>query len=101
MLFNSFHYVVFLLGVILVLDFVRKREYQHLFLIAASYYFYWAFSSFYVLLVGVSTLVDYYCGREIFRAPTRSRKRFFLGMSLASQLGLLAYFKYTNFAIDS
>ena len=40
-------------------------------------------------------------GVRFLRAPTRSRKRFFLGMSLASQLGLLAYFKYTNFAIDS
>ena len=86
---------------LLVIDFVRRREYQHLFLIAASYYFYWAFSSFYVLLVVISTLVDYVCGREIFRAATRSSKRFFLGLSLASQLGLLAYFKYTNFAIGS
>jgi len=51
-LFNSFHYVLFFLVVLLVLDFVRRREPQYLFLIGASYYFYWAFSSIYVLLVG-------------------------------------------------
>jgi alginate O-acetyltransferase complex protein AlgI len=100
-LFISFHYLVFFLVVLLVLDCVRRRKPQHLFLIAASYYFYWAFSSFYVLLVGVSTLVDYYCGRAIHRAPDRRRKRRFLILSLLCQLGLLAYFKYTNFAIDS
>jgi len=100
-LFNSFHYPLFFLAVLVTIDCVRRREPQHAFLIAASYYFYWAFSSVYVLLVVISTLVDYYCGRAIHRAPDRRRKRRFLALSLACQLGLLAYFKYTNFALDS
>ena len=101
MLFNSFHYLLFFLGVLLVLDCIQRREPQHLFLIAASYYFYWAFSSIYVVLVELSTLVDYYCGAQIFRSRELGRKRRFLALSLTCQLGLLAYFKYTNFAIDS
>ena len=51
MLFNSFHYFAFFLFVLLVVDAVRKRNYQHTFLLFASYYFYWAFSSIYVLLL--------------------------------------------------
>lgn len=101
MLFNSFHYFIFFLVVLLVIDALRKRRYQHLFLLFASYYFYWAFSSIYVLLLIFSTLLDFYCGRAIYLAPTRRKKKLFLVISLAGQLGLLAYFKYTNFAIDS
>jgi alginate O-acetyltransferase complex protein AlgI len=100
-LFNSFHYFLFFLVVLLVIDTLRKREYQHTFLLFASYYFYWAFSSIYVLLVVFSTLLDFYCGKAIYLASTRKKKKFFLALSLTGQLGLLGYFKYTNFAINS
>lgn len=101
MLFNSFHYFLFLVVVLLLIDTVRKREYQHTLLLIGSYYFYWAFSSIYVLLLVFSTLLDFYCGRAIYRAPNKRKKRLFLMLSLTGQLGLLGYFKYTNFGIDS
>ncbi|MCI0624678.1 MAG: MBOAT family protein [Acidobacteria bacterium] len=101
MLFNSFHYVLFFIAVLIATDAIRRRNFQHTFLLIASYYFYWAFSSHYVLLVVISTLTDFYCGKAIFRATDPRTKKFFLSLSLAAQLGLLGYFKYTNFAIDS
>ena len=101
MLFNSFHYALFLLAALFVVDAVRRKDAQQTFLLGASYYFYYAFSSYYVLLIVLSTLIDFACGRKIYEAQTRHAKRVFLGISLVSQLSLLAYFKYMNFAIDS
>ena len=80
---------------------------RHLFLTCASYVFYgWANPSFVVLLFATTT-VDFFLALWIAREPRplggpRSRsQRAALLLSLTSNLGLLAYFKYANFAVES
>jgi alginate O-acetyltransferase complex protein AlgI len=80
---------------------------RHLFLIAVSYVFYgWANPPFAILLF-FTTTVDFLLALWIAREPTpeggpRSRsQQAALVASLVSNLGLLAYFKYANFAIES
>ncbi len=101
MLFNSFHYLLFLLIVIFVIEAIRRRNLQHLVLLLASYYFYWTSSASLVLLLLYSSYLDFFCGRAIHRAQSQSQKRRYLWLSLIGNLGLLAYFKYTNFALGS
>ena len=101
MLFNSFHYILFFLLVLLVIDSVRRRRFQHLFLLLASFYFYWVSSAWYVLLLLYSSFLDFYCGRAIGSSNSRRNRRIFLACSIAGNLGVLAYFKYTHFALDS
>jgi alginate O-acetyltransferase complex protein AlgI len=83
------------------------RWLRHLFLIASSYVFYgWANPPFSLLLL-LTTTVDFSLALWIAREPRpeggpRSRaQRLALLLSVASNLGLLAYFKYANFALDS
>ena len=80
---------------------------RHVFLIAVSYLFYgWANPPFALLLL-LSTTVDFLLGLAIAREPCpvggpRSRRqKALLVLSLVSNLGLLGYFKYANFALDN
>jgi alginate O-acetyltransferase complex protein AlgI len=66
-----------------------------------SLYFYYKSSGIYFLLLILATVVDFTLARMIFETPVKSHKRFFLIASLAINLGVLAYFKYTNFLFDS
>ncbi len=68
-------------------------------LLAASYFFYGWWSWKFLLLILLSTLVDFSCALAIKAFP--QRKRLYLGLSLATNLGILTFFKYYNFFIES
>ncbi|WP_171036971.1 MBOAT family protein [Maribacter algarum] len=55
----------------------------------------------FIVLILFSTLVDFYAGKEIHATKSQRKKRFLLIISLVVNLGFLAYFKYTNFFLDS
>ena len=99
MWFNSIHYVVFLFCVCILLWSFKKREYQHSLLLIASYYFYFSSSGFLLFLIIYSSLLDFYCGKEIYEASGQERKKFFLILSLVGNLGMLCLFKYADFLI--
>lgn len=97
MLFNSVRFLFFFPAVFLLywgLPF-RFRKYM---LLAASWYFYMCWKPEFIVLLLLSTAVDYFCGLEIEKRRTsQGRGRGFLGLSLAVNLGLLFFFKYFNF----
>ncbi|WAS95462.1 MBOAT family O-acyltransferase [Nannocystis punicea] len=119
MLFVSFDFLLFIVPVLLISwGLSHVPVLRVLFLIAASYFFYMAGPEtdplqppwYYVGLLLLSTVLDYVCSRQIWQqreafegkdaraktAATRTRN-FWLGVSLVGNLGLLGYFKYTNF----
>ncbi len=100
MLFNTPLYLVFLILVVSIFYFLPKKI-DKIFMLAASYFFYgyWDWR-FLILLVG-SSLMDYYFGLLIFKAKTKPLKKAWLVFSLALNLGILLFFKYFNFFIDS
>ncbi len=79
----------------------KKLQARILFLLFASYYFYMSWNPVFILLILFSTLVDYFAGKEIHRAKSKRKKKIFLATSLVINLGFLAYFKYTNFFLDT
>lgn len=97
MLFNSFRFLFFFPAVFLLywgLPF-RFRKYM---LLAASWYFYMCWKPEFIILLLLSTAVDYFCGIEIEKRRTSPwRGRAFLVLSLTMNLGLLFFFKYFNF----
>lgn len=101
MLFNSLDFAVFFAVVLLVYSRLGFRG-QNLWLLAASYFFYGSWNwRFLGLLVG-SALVDYFVGLRIAASGDNQRKRrAWLAVSITFNLGVLAYFKYLNFFIDS
>ena len=100
MLFNTVDFVVFFFIVVTVVSIIKYRKFQHLFLLAASYFFFYFSNNFLVSLLMISTMLDYYVGQAIWKAKTKKRKKLFLIFSLVGNLGLLGFFKYSNFAID-
>lgn len=101
MSFLSFHFLIFFLVVFFVANFWLRETSRKLFLTLASYYFYmiwdWRFAGLLLLL----TVANFVCGIYLYRMETRAGKRLWLTASLVLSLGVLAYFKYANFFIDS
>lgn len=72
-----------------------------MFLLAASYYFYMCWKAEYLILIVVSTLVDYYASIQMNRFTEKKKRRPFLYLSLLVNLGVLFGFKYLNFFSQS
>jgi D-alanyl-lipoteichoic acid acyltransferase DltB (MBOAT superfamily) len=87
--------------VVVGLYFLIPRSGRWAWLLAASYAFYMAWEPGYVVLLWLSTVVDYTAALQIGKAPTLRSKRCWLGATLASNLGMLFFFKYYNFFRDS
>jgi D-alanyl-lipoteichoic acid acyltransferase DltB (MBOAT superfamily) len=62
-----------------------------------SLYFYYKSSGIYFILLLTSTIVDYSLADWIYKAKKDLTKKLILILSLILNLGLLVYFKYTNF----
>ena len=103
MLFNSPEFLVFLPIVFGLYWFVTHRHLraQNLLLLVASYVFYGWWDWRFLGLIALSTLVDYFVGIRIEEADDRQRKKRWLWVSLAVNLGILGYFKYANFFIEN
>ena len=121
MLFNSPVYGVFLVSVFVGFWLVRKERLARiLFLIFASYGFYfygtcsvaveheastplapvaWSFLCLAIIFVGSS--LDYFIGRLLGRITSPAHRKALLLLSIFYYLGVLAIFKYFDFAADS
>lgn len=100
MVFSSFYFIHYFLPAVLAAYYISPRRFRHLILLTASYLFYsWANPLFLVLLL-FSTLVDYVCARVIGKHDPGERprlRRSLLCVSILTNLGVLATFKYANF----
>ena len=96
MLFNSETYLYFFPVVVLVY-YATPFRYRWGWLLAASYYFYASWKLEYLVLILISTLVDYVTGIKMAGLPERRKRRPYLILSLVANLGLLFGFKYFNF----
>jgi len=100
MLFNTPDFVVFFVVVLATISIIKNRRFQHLFLLFASYFFFFYSSNYLIVLLIASTILDFYVGKEIYVSDSLRRKKIFLMMSLAGNLGLLGFFKYADFGIE-
>lgn len=72
-----------------------------IYVILFSLYFYYKSSGIYFLLLILISVTDYGIGHFLYRSTSRKVKRWLVVLSLTVDLGILAYFKYTNFFIDT
>ncbi|NBC07730.1 MAG: MBOAT family protein [Bacteroidetes bacterium] len=96
MLFNSIDYFLFL-PLVAVVYFLTPVRWRWAWLLVASYYFYMFWNPWYIGLIVGSTLIDYVAAIQIGGTKDKRRKKAFLGLSIAANLGLLFTFKYFNF----
>lgn len=99
MLFTSIQYPLFLLAVALLTLAVRKRQYQHIVLLLASFFFYALSGEFFLTLLIFISLLTFYCGAWLYATENLIHRRLYLIVSIIGALGTLGYFKYYNFAI--
>jgi alginate O-acetyltransferase complex protein AlgI len=100
MLFNSFQYFFFVLIIITLIFFIKKKSIQHIILLIGSCFFYFIDSGYFVLLLFYSSILDFYLGKKIHKTTEKFKRKLFLTLSLIGNLGLLIYFKYSNFGIN-
>ena len=100
MLFNSFHFLVFF-PIVVIAYFLLPYKFRRYFLLAASCYFYMAFIPIYILILFGLILVDYFAGLAIENSQGIKKRKFILVLSIISNIGILAVFKYYNFFIDN
>jgi alginate O-acetyltransferase complex protein AlgI len=107
MVFSSYLFLFYFLPLALLAYYAAPVRLRHLVLTLFSYVFYGWANPLFVILLLVSTGIDYFAGLVIdgerSRAPlwpTR-RARAALILSVCSNLTLLGFFKYFNFGVDS
>jgi len=102
MFFNSLEFSIFLPVVFLLYWFVFNKniKLQNFLLLIASYFFYGWWDWRFLILIIVSSLIDYTIGLKM-QTQNISLKKRLLWVSVGVNLGLLGLFKYYNFFIDS
>lgn len=103
MLFNSFAFALFF-PVVYLLYWGAKGRYDRArmpLLLIASYVFYGWWDWRFLGLIAASTAVDFFVGSRLGQSKHASKRRFLLGVSVVFNLGMLGYFKYANFFLDS
>lgn len=99
MLFNSFHFLVFF-PVVTALYFLTPHRFRWGVLLAASCYFYMAFIPKYIVILLVTITVDYFAGIGL-EAMQGNRKKWVLLASILANVGMLGFFKYSDFANEN
>lgn len=101
MLFNSLGFIVFLAIVLLLyyspMAWVQKKR----MLLIASYLFYAMWNPPLVILLWISTAVDWVAGNKLFHARNERTRKFWLLVSLVVNLGFLGFFKYGSFLLEN
>lgn len=100
MLFNSFHFLYFIL-VLLPIYYISPHKYRWIILLVASCYFYMTWNPFYVVLIFFTTITSYLASIGIENTQNVKNKKVYLWSSVIASLGVLFYFKYYNFFIDT
>ena len=98
MLFHTAIFFVFFVIFYLVYLGLRKTGFMNLWLLIASYIFYGWWSPLYLILIVVSTTIDYLA--VILMERSRWKKPWLI-VSLLSNLGLLGFFKYAGFVTEN
>lgn len=101
MLFHSFQFLVFFSIVFTVYWLLRDHRQRLMWLLGTSCYFYMSWNPWLILLILLSAAVDYLVALRLDRVDSQPVRRLLLIGSISANLGLLLYFKYTNFLLDA
>src|SRR6478609_4004522 len=98
LIFNSGFFLFLFLAFFTVYTMLHKTHRAKLtFVTLFSLYFYYKSSGIYFLILIGSTVIDYALANLIYKSKVQWKKYLLLVFSLVINLGMLGYFKYTNF----
>ena len=101
MLFSSISFLYFFLPAVLILYAVAPKVLKNTVLLVSGLVFYAWGEPRYVVIMVISILVGYVFGLLIEKFRGKKLSKVFMILSVATDLGLLAYFKYADFFIEN
>ena len=102
MIFTALNFWVFFGILLFFYSFLYKNNYvRNSYLFFASLIFYYNSGGYYFSLLLFSTIVDYFVGIGIYKAKKQRKKKLLVTTSVLVNLGLLSYFKYSYFYIET
>jgi alginate O-acetyltransferase complex protein AlgI len=101
MVFNSYTFIVFFIIVLILHNLPFTWKTKKINLLVASYIFYAAWNPPFILLLWLSTVVDYFVGRALYNQENNVKRKMLLVVSLIGNLGMLCFFKYGTFLLEN
>lgn len=101
MVFNSYIFVVFFAIVLFLHNLPLSWTTKKVNLLLASYLFYAAWNPPFILLLWLSTVVDFFVGKALYTQENPYKKKLLLVVSLIGNLGMLCFFKYGTFLLEN
>src|SRR6195952_2709663 len=101
MVFNSYTFIVFFAIMLCLHNLPISWKAKKVNLLIASYIFYAAWNPPFILLLWLSTIVDYFVGRALYTQPNKHKRHLLLVVSLIGNLGMLCFFKYGGFILEN
>ena len=102
MIFTTPVFWIFLLFVLAGYSIIyRKKFLRNFYLLIVSLFFYYKSGGLLLFLLLFVTVIDFTCGLLIHNSRTKIMRRVYILLSIISNLGILAYFKYTGFFVEA
>jgi alginate O-acetyltransferase complex protein AlgI len=101
LIFTTAAFWLFFLVVLLGYSMIYKRPFlRNAYLFLVSLFFYYKSGGLFLILLIIVTVVDFTCGLLIYNSGKKTARRAYLLISILSNIGLLAYFKYAGFFVN-
>ena len=100
MVFNSYTFIAFFIVMLILHNLPLSWKAKKVNLLNASYIFKAAWNPPFILLLWLSTVVDFFVGRALYNQENKYRRKLLLVVSLVGNLGMLCFFKYGGFLLD-
>ena len=101
MVFNSYTFIVFFMVMLVLHNLPFPWKVKKINLLLASYIFYAAWNPPFILLLWLSTVVDYFVGKALYNQENKYKRKLLLVISLIGNLGMLCFFKYGGFLLEN
>jgi D-alanyl-lipoteichoic acid acyltransferase DltB (MBOAT superfamily) len=102
LIFTTPAFWLFMLIVLAGYSLIYKKLFiRNFYLLIVSLFFYYKSGGLFLILLLVVTIIDFTCGLLIYKSQKKFYKRLFILLSILSNLGILAYFKYADFIVTT
>ena len=100
-LISGYFLIALTLFLVLYSVFYRWLEVRKWILIVFNLFFYFKLTGILSFIILIPAIVDYFSAKIIEKSSSEVKKRVLLSLSIITSLGLLVYFKYTNFFLET
>ena len=101
MVFNSYTFIAFFIVMLILHNLPFSWKVKKINLLFASYIFYAAWNPPFILLLWLSTVVDFFVGKALYNQENKYKRKLLLVVSLIGNLGMLCFFKYGAFLLEN